>query len=57
MVGTFILEQAQRDGTYAELVTQLEGYLTQDRDRQLFALPPLVSRKLEQESIDAARAD
>ena len=46
LVGTFIVEQAHREGHYAELVAKLDGYLTQDRDRQLFDLPPLVSRKL-----------
>lgn len=46
LVGTFILEQAHREGRYANLVAQLDGYLTQDRDRQLFDLPLLVSREL-----------
>ena len=46
LVGTFILEQAHREGHYAELVAKLDAYLTQDRDRKLFNLPPLVSRKL-----------
>ena len=45
LVGTYILEQAQREGHYTELVAKLDGYLTQDRDRQLFDLPPLVSRE------------
>ena len=46
VVGTFILEQAQREGRYADLIAQLDSYLTQDRDRQLFNLPPRVSREL-----------
>lgn len=53
LVGSYILEQAHRDGRYTELVEQLEGYLTRDNDRQLFALPARGQGDPKQDQIEA----
>ena len=61
LVGTFILEQAQREGRYTDLVAQLDGYLIRANDRQLFDLPPQVQAslltELGPESINTAKGN
>ena len=41
LIGAYYLNEAEKNDTVAELYRRMDGFLTRDKDRELFGLPPL----------------
>lgn len=41
LVGSYYLDKAKKNNSYADLVKTLDSFLTRDSDRKLFDLPPI----------------
>lgn len=39
LVGTYFLEQADKNGTFEHIITLMDKFLTRDSDRKAFGLP------------------
>lgn len=57
LVGSYYLEQAERENRMEELKRALDKYLTRDLDRALFDLPPLPKPDSAQTQNLSARAE
>jgi hypothetical protein len=44
ILGTYYLEQAEKDNNFDSLKKIMDSYLTKDIDRKLFDLPPIKSK-------------
>lgn len=41
LIGSFFLDKAEKENNMAELVKQIDKFLTRNSDRSLFDLPPI----------------
>ncbi len=39
LIGAYVMDKAKKNGTFSEIIAELNNYLTRNSDRALFDLP------------------